>query len=171
MTDKPRPRFDSRRWTGRYRPGEAPPEFAGAPRRRRRTAKWLLAGIMLAAIALAAAQPLDTGRAPFALPAIVMMLANLGRGSSPFGDGFLTPPLSDDPEINVLLARATALGYRVLTLLVAAALGWYWYAVDRGWPVAWRAADVGLWFAAFVVVATCLPALLAELIVPFPPKA
>ncbi len=61
--------FDSRRWTGRYTPGEMPPEFAGvSPYRSHHLRWWLLIAVILS-IGLAVAQLWmpdgDNGGLPF----------------------------------------------------------------------------------------------------------
>ena len=167
MTDKPRLRFDSRRWTGRYRPGEAPSEFAHSYRRRR-SAKWLLSGILLAAVTLAVAQLFTPDDRPAIGAPFFGLALVIGRALSPFGQGFPLSKPGEDAVENALLARVTTLAYRGLTAVAVLAFGYCSLATPYGWPLPHRASDLSAWFAAFLVIAGCLPVFLAEITVPFP---
>lgn len=161
-----RPTFDSRRWTGNYRPGEEPPEFA-VPYRRR-SSRWKLGAIMLLAAVLAVAQTLapDDRSFPFLVAGVfIWPSAHLSPyARRPFGGAHA----GRAAEENAIIARATALAYRWLTGLVVAACVYLALAARHGWPAPHRTADWLAWGIVFAIIATHLPAFLAELRTPLP---
>lgn len=160
--------YDSRRWTGRYAPGEMPPEFAGGRPYRSRSLRWWLFVAVIGSIALAFGQlglPDDHG-----VPVgwfVAMGIMNLSAGRSPFARGSWSRGDYDEFE-RAALMRATQRAYWVVTSLGAGALGWCALATSYGWPMPHRWGDWAVWALALAAVASNLPALFAEWAIPFP---
>lgn len=161
---------DSRRWTGRYAPGEMPPEFAGGrPYRSRRLRWWLLVAV-IGCLGLAVAQLWLPDGHGSSLPIgwfIATAALNLPAGRSPFAKGSWSRGDYDEFERTALM-RATLRAYWVVTLLGAGALGWCAIASARGWPMPHRWGDWAVWALALVATASNLPTLFAEFAIPFP---
>ncbi|PVE58099.1 hypothetical protein DC429_08205 [Arthrobacter sp. TPD3018] len=158
--------YDSRRWTGRYAPGEMPPEFGGGRPYRSRKLRWWLLVAVIVSVALAVGQmwlPDDHG-VPLGWFVITTAM-NVGAGRSPFAKNKWGD--YDEFERGALM-RATQRAYWVVTALGAGALGWCATATAYGWPMPHRWGDWAVWGLALAATATNLPALFAEWAIPFP---
>ena len=163
-----RSRYDSRRWTGRYRPGEEPPEFA--PPYRRRSTRWKLAAFTALGVALAVMQlrASDEHRMPFFIAALLIWPA---PGLSPYARGpFYAAHAGYDASEAAVVAHATARAYRWMCGVVVGLFGYLALASRQGWPAPHRTADWLAWGIALAIIATHLPPLLAELRNPLPAK-
>jgi hypothetical protein len=164
--------FDSRRWTGRYAPGEMPPEFAGArPYRSRHLRWWLLIAVILS-IGLAVAQLWMPDGHNGSLPFFWFMITgamNVPAGRSPFAKGSWLLGNYDEFE-RMALMRATLHAYRVVAALSVGALAWCAIASACNWQMPHRWQDWAIWALTLVATATNLPALFAEFAIPFPDR-
>lgn len=162
---------DSRRWTGRYAPGERPPEFAGDRPYRSRHLRWWLLVAVIGSVALGIAQlwlPVGHGGLPISW-FVATATMSLPSGRSPFAKGSWS--LGDYDEFErAALMRATLRAYWVVTLLGAGALGWCAIASVSGLPMPHRWGDWAVWALALAAIASNLPALFAEFAIPFPDK-
>lgn len=159
---------DSRRWTGRYAPGEAPPEFA-RPYRNRHLRWWLVVAVV-GSLALAVGQPLIPDAHGSNLPVgwfVATAMVNVPRGRSPFARSRWSGGGYDEFEREAVL-RATRNAYRVIVVLAVAALGWCAVASAHGLPMPHRWGDWAVWALALAAIASNLPALFAEWAIPFP---
>lgn len=155
--------YDSRRWTGRYAPGERPPEFGGGPAYRHRSLRWWLLGVVVTALLVAIAQVwLNIGEA-FA-PMFVAGLS-IASGRSPFARGRRAPY---DAFEMLALMQAHRRAYVAISTVAVMALGWCAVASRYRWPLPHSFWDWATWAAAMLIVASNLPVMLAEFAIPFP---
>ncbi len=162
--------YDSRRWTGRYRPGEMPSEFRTTHPYRRRALRWVLLAIVIGSIGIAVAQPLFPSDGGAGLPfgaLIALVVVNVAAGQSPFARAGMKADRYDEFE-RVALERATSHAYSALSVLAAAAFGWCAFASARDLPMPHHWGDWATWAITFLAVASNLPAMLAEFMVPMP---
>ena len=162
--------YDSRRWTGRYAPGEMPPEFAGGRPNRRRSLRWWLMAAVVVSLGLALVQFWVPGDQRTGLPIgwfVVIGIMNMGSGRSPFAKGGWMQDSYDEFE-RAALMRATQRAYWVVTLLGAGAFGWCALATSYGWPMPHRWGDWAVWGLALAATASNLQTLFAEWAIPFP---
>ncbi len=161
--------YDSRRWTGRYAPGEMPAEFAGGrPYRSQRLRWWLLVAVVVS-LGLAIAQ-IWVPDSHNGLPVgwfVATAIMNLPAGRSPFAKGSWSRGDYDEFE-RAALMRATLRAYWVVAALGVAALGWCAVATAYRWPMPHRWGDWAVWGLALLAIASNLPALFAEWAIPFP---
>ncbi|WP_203310250.1 hypothetical protein [Sphingomonas beigongshangi] len=162
--------YDSRRWTGRYARGEMPPEFAGGRPYRSRHLRWYLLAAVVGSVALAVAQPLLPDAHGSSLPLgwfVAMAMFNVSRGRSPFARDQWYVGRHDEFEREAIL-RATQWAYRIVVILMIAALTWCAVATAYALPMPRRWGDWAVWALTLAAVASNLPTLFAEFAIPFP---
>ena len=159
--------YDSRRWTGRYAPGERPPELGGPQAERHRYVRWMLLVIIVLTLVLTITPFLahdGAGQTPTS-PFILLSLSLVASGRSPFARGLRSD--YDEFERQALL-QAYKRAYAGIVGLLLVAFGWFAVASGRGWPMPRDGWHWASWAAALLVIASNLPVMLAEFAIPFP---
>ncbi len=161
--------YDSRRWTGRYAPGEMPPEFAGVRPYRSPYLRWKLLGANVCAVVFAIGELwIPSPHQPSM--ALLWFLAlgglNVATDRSPFARAGGRAHHDEFERATLMLAKDRA--YTALTVIGAGALFWCGLATAYGWPMPYRWGDWATWALALIVVGGNLPVMLAEFMVPMP---
>ena len=153
--------YDSRRWTGRYAPGEAPPGWSRPYRSH--SLRWTLLAIIALTLALAIVQvrfDIGEGIAPMFVAGL-----SVAAGRSPFARGRGRD--YDEFERQALM-QAHRRAYAAISTLAVLAMAWCAVASRYHWPMPDGFWDWATWVAALLIVASNLPAMLAEFAIPFP---
>lgn len=167
-------RHDSSGWTGHHasesRVAHGEPIIV-----RRRWVRWVLAGSILTAIVMTAAQ-ITSSPTGALLPdgfGLFTILLFVGHGFSPFArSSFSTPDKGGLDEFErSMVERATLISYRTVIALMVAGCGCGWVATYNGWrlptqPADWAARGMGL-----LAIASNLPVCIAEFAIPMPADA
>ncbi|KQU48148.1 hypothetical protein ASG67_12470 [Sphingomonas sp. Leaf339] len=167
-------RHDSSGWTGRHASegllARGKPVIA-----RRRWVRWVLIGCIIAAAGMTVA---DIAFSPTGalLPDSFWLFTLLlfgGQGFSPFArSSFSTPDKGGLDEFERSTVEwATLLSYRTIMALIVAGCGYGWMATYRGWPLPTQPADWAALGMGLLVIATNLPACIAEFAIPMPADA
>lgn len=167
-------RYESSSWTGRHasesRVARGKPVIV-----RRRWVRWILAGSIITAVVMAAAQ-ISSSPIGALLPdgfGLFTILLFVGHGFSPFARSSLSTPDKGglDEFERSTVEWATLMSYRTIIALMAAGCGYGWVATYRGWPLPTQPADWAALGMGLLAIASNLPACIAEFAIPMPADA
>jgi small neutral amino acid transporter SnatA (MarC family) len=101
-----------------------------------------------------------------------LLLLTFALVSSPFGrDGFAGFRNGSYDEFEKLvLLRATFRAFTIMLVLILSFFLWLWLASSFGWPMPRTPLDWSAFGFAFLAVGAVLPVLMAEIMVPMPPR-